>query len=86
MSPNRRTKRELFTGLAYCLGAVPFGAKGQLFGLLLLFYNQLLGLPAAAVSPSYSTRSGIHSSGNSPTRLAVAGDGGTRISMASQYH
>jgi GPH family glycoside/pentoside/hexuronide:cation symporter len=50
MSPNRRTKRELVTGLAYCLGAVPFGAKGQLFGLLLLFYNQLLGLPAAAVS------------------------------------
>jgi glycoside/pentoside/hexuronide:cation symporter, GPH family len=50
MSPNRRTKRDLFTGLAYCLGAVPFGAKGQLFGLLLLFYNQLLGLPAAAVS------------------------------------
>ena len=46
----RRTKRELFTGLAYCLGAVPFGAKVQLFGLLMLFYNQLLGLPAAAVS------------------------------------
>jgi glycoside/pentoside/hexuronide:cation symporter, GPH family len=36
--------------LAYGLGAVPFGAKLQLFGLLLLFYNQLLGLPAAAVS------------------------------------
>jgi glycoside/pentoside/hexuronide:cation symporter, GPH family len=38
------------TRLAYGLGAVPFGAKLQLFGLLLLFYNQLLGLPAAAVS------------------------------------
>jgi Na+/melibiose symporter-like transporter len=50
MSPSRRTKRDLFTGLAYGLGALPFGAKGQLFGLLLLFYNQLLGLPAAAVS------------------------------------
>jgi len=57
MSPNppkkaagRRTKRDLLTGLAYCLGAVPFGAKEQLFGLLLVFYNQLLGLPAAAVS------------------------------------
>lgn len=48
--PGRRTKRDLITGLAYCLGAVPFGAKAQLFGLLLLFYNQLLGLPAAAVS------------------------------------
>jgi glycoside/pentoside/hexuronide:cation symporter, GPH family len=46
---HRRTKRDLFTGLAYGLGAVPFGAKNQLFGLLLLFYNQLLGLPAAAV-------------------------------------
>ena len=38
------------TRLAYGLGAVPFGAKLQLFGLLLLFYNQLLGLPVAAVS------------------------------------
>jgi len=38
------------TRLAYGLGAVPFGAKAQLFGLLLLFYNQVLGLPAAAVS------------------------------------
>jgi glycoside/pentoside/hexuronide:cation symporter, GPH family len=47
---NRRTKRDLLTGLAFGLGAVPFGAKAQLFGLLLLFYNQLLGLPAAAVS------------------------------------
>jgi glycoside/pentoside/hexuronide:cation symporter, GPH family len=47
---HRGTKRDLFTGLAYGLGAVPFGAKSQLFGLLLLFYNQLLGLPAAAVS------------------------------------
>lgn len=46
----RRSKRDLITGLSYCLGAVPFGAKAQLFGLLLLFYNQLLGLPAAAVS------------------------------------
>ena len=57
MSPNplkgkadRRMKRHLFPGLAYGLGAVPFGAKAQLSGLLLLFYNQLLGLPAAAVS------------------------------------
>jgi hypothetical protein len=50
MSTNRSTKRDLFTGLAYGLGAVPFGAKGQLFGLMLLFYNQLLRLPAAAVS------------------------------------
>lgn len=38
------------TRLVYGLGAVPFGAKAQLFGLLLLFYNQVLGLPAAAVS------------------------------------
>jgi glycoside/pentoside/hexuronide:cation symporter, GPH family len=38
------------TRLSYGLGAVPFGAKAQLFGLLLLFYNQLLGLSAAAVS------------------------------------
>jgi GPH family glycoside/pentoside/hexuronide:cation symporter len=37
------------TRLAYGLGAVPFGAKLQLFGLLLLFYNQLVGLPAASV-------------------------------------
>jgi len=38
------------TRLAYGLGAVAFGAKLQLFGLLLLFYNQVLGLPAADVS------------------------------------
>jgi glycoside/pentoside/hexuronide:cation symporter, GPH family len=44
MLPDRVTR------LAYGLGAVPFGAKLQLFGLLLLFYNQLLGLPAAGVS------------------------------------
>src|SRR5215469_9471085 len=44
MPPDRVTR------LAYGLGAVPFGAKAQLFGLLLLFYNQLLGLQAAAVS------------------------------------
>jgi Na+/melibiose symporter-like transporter len=37
------------TRLAYGLGAVPYAAKRPLFGLLLLFYNQLLGLPAAAV-------------------------------------
>ena len=39
-----------FTRLAYGLGAAAFGAKLQLFGLLLLFYNQLVGLPAATVS------------------------------------
>jgi Na+/melibiose symporter-like transporter len=38
------------TRLAYGLGAVAFGAKLQLFGLLLLFYNQIVGLPAADVS------------------------------------
>jgi Na+/melibiose symporter-like transporter len=39
-----------FTRLAYGLGATAFGAKLQLFGLLLLFYNQVVGLPAAEVS------------------------------------
>src|SRR5437016_6017174 len=38
------------TRLAYGLGAAAYGAKLQLFGLLLLFYNQLMGLPAATVS------------------------------------
>jgi glycoside/pentoside/hexuronide:cation symporter, GPH family len=38
------------TRFAYGLGAVPYAAKRPLLGLLLLFYNQLLGLPAAAVS------------------------------------
>ena len=36
--------------LAYGLGAVPSGAELPLLGLLLLFYNQLVGLPAIAVS------------------------------------
>lgn len=36
--------------LAYGLGAVPSGAEVPLLGLLLLFYNQLVGLPAIAVS------------------------------------
>jgi glycoside/pentoside/hexuronide:cation symporter, GPH family len=36
--------------LAYGLGAVPSGAELPLLGLLLLFYNQLVGLPAVAVS------------------------------------
>ena len=38
------------TKLLYGLGSVAFGAKGQLLGLLLLFYNQLMGMPAALVS------------------------------------
>ena len=40
----------LSTKLAYGFGAAAYGAKLQLFGLLLLFYNQLMGLPAATVS------------------------------------
>jgi glycoside/pentoside/hexuronide:cation symporter, GPH family len=36
--------------LAYGLGAVPSGAELPLLGLLLLFYNQRVGLPAVAVS------------------------------------
>jgi len=36
--------------LAYGLGAVPSGAELPLLGLLLLFYNQLVGLPVIAVS------------------------------------
>ncbi len=40
----------LATRLAYGIGAAAYGAKLQLFGLLLLFYNQLMGLPAATVS------------------------------------
>ncbi|HEX9523101.1 MAG TPA: MFS transporter [Reyranella sp.] len=44
MMPDRVTR------LAYGLGATAFGAKLHLFGLLLLFYNQVVGLPAASVS------------------------------------
>jgi len=44
MIPDRSTR------LAYGFGAIAFGAKLQLLNLLLLFYNQILGLPAAAVS------------------------------------
>ncbi|MCL2429110.1 MAG: MFS transporter [Alphaproteobacteria bacterium] len=36
--------------LAYGVGALPSGAELPLIGLLLLFYNQLVGLPAVAVS------------------------------------
>jgi Na+/melibiose symporter-like transporter len=42
------------TKLIYGLGSVAYGAKTQLLGLLLLFYNQLVGLPAAAVSLALS--------------------------------
>jgi glycoside/pentoside/hexuronide:cation symporter, GPH family len=38
------------TRLAYGFGAVAFGVEVPLVGLLLLFYNQLVGLSAAAVS------------------------------------
>jgi glycoside/pentoside/hexuronide:cation symporter, GPH family len=38
------------TRLAYGSGAASLGAELPLVGLLLLFYNQLVGLPAAAVS------------------------------------
>ena len=39
-----------FTRLAYGFGAVAFGVELPLVGLLLLFYNQLVGLPVVAVS------------------------------------
>jgi glycoside/pentoside/hexuronide:cation symporter, GPH family len=38
------------TRLAYGLGTAAFGVELPLVGLLLLFYNQLVGLPAAEVS------------------------------------
>jgi GPH family glycoside/pentoside/hexuronide:cation symporter len=41
---NRSTK------LLYGVGSIAYGAKTQLMGLLLLFYNQLIGLPAQWVS------------------------------------
>jgi Na+/melibiose symporter-like transporter len=44
MMPDRITR------LAYGMGSIAFGAKLQLLNLLLLFYNQVLGLPAGAVS------------------------------------
>jgi Na+/melibiose symporter-like transporter len=40
----------LSTKLFFGVGAVAFGAKTQLLGLLLLFYNQIVGLPAQMVS------------------------------------
>jgi len=43
-------RMNLSTRLAYGFGAAAYGAKLQLFGLLLLFYNQLMGVPAATVS------------------------------------
>ena len=38
------------TKLLYGFGSIAYGAKSQLMGLLLLFYNQLIGLPAQWVS------------------------------------
>lgn len=38
------------TKLLYGFGSIAYGAKTQLMGLLLLFYNQLVGLPAQWVS------------------------------------
>jgi len=44
MTPDFRTR------LTYGMGSIAFGAKLQLLNLLLLFYNQVIGLSAAAVS------------------------------------
>ncbi|HEY5107934.1 MAG TPA: MFS transporter [Caulobacteraceae bacterium] len=41
---------DLSTKLFFGFGSVAFGAKTQLLGLLLLFYNQIVGLPAQWVS------------------------------------
>jgi hypothetical protein len=86
---DRRMKLDRFTRLAYGLGAVPFGAKVQLFGLLLLFYNQLLGLPAAAVRAVLAASIVFDAVwdplvGQISDTTAAAGDDGTRISMASR--
>jgi Na+/melibiose symporter-like transporter len=44
-------KVSFFTKIAYGLGAIPFGIKDQGFQtLLLLYYNQVLGLPAVVAS------------------------------------
>lgn len=45
-----RPKLTLGTKLFYGIGAMGGAAKGRLIGLLLLFYNQLVGLPAPWVS------------------------------------
>lgn len=40
----------LKTKLLYGLGSIAYGVKGQLMSLLLLFYNQMVGLPPEMVS------------------------------------
>lgn len=54
--PSAATRPPLtrLTKLAYGLGAIGGGAQAQLLGLLLLFYNQLVGLPAQWVSAALS--------------------------------
>ena len=47
-------KLDLGTKLYYGIGSIAFGAKNALLGLLLFYYNQLMGLPAAWVSAALS--------------------------------
>jgi GPH family glycoside/pentoside/hexuronide:cation symporter len=47
-------KLDLGTKLFYGVGSIAYGAKTRLLGLLLFFYNQLMGLDAAWVSAALS--------------------------------
>ncbi|MFI4974305.1 MAG: MFS transporter [Caulobacterales bacterium] len=49
-----RPPLDVATKLLYGLGAMSAASKGQLYGLLLLFYNQLMGLDARLVSLALS--------------------------------
>jgi len=66
------------TRLTYGFGAVAYGIKDNGFSVfLLIFYNQVIGLPAAWVGLMLL----IPRSGICPTARAAGGVGGTRGSI-----
>jgi len=48
--PATRPPLSAFSKLAYSVGSIAFGLKAVAMGLLMLFYNQVMGLPAGWVS------------------------------------
>ena len=48
--PATRPPLRALSKLAYSVGSIAFGLKAVAMGLLMLFYNQVMGLPAGWVS------------------------------------
>jgi len=50
MTPAKEHKISKRARLSYAIGSIAFGLKGLALGLVMIFYNQVMGLPAAWVS------------------------------------